>query len=334
MMTQARKATNAKNEPPRDDTPVAHSRITAVSGRSLQKAANCASQRPAIQSFPVGRRADRDKAQGSMRDWWSDARHFQILALSSLLAINFVWLDFGAKPLYSALAISSALATQVVCSRYFGLSQIDLRSPLITGLSLSLLLRADEPWLPAIAGIVAIASKFMLRVEGRHIWNPAGFAIVVLLLTSNDAWISPGQWGASVWFGSLLSFFAILVLQASQRSDIALFFLGSHAALLFARAYWLGDPITIPLHQMQSGSLLIFAFFMISDPRTTPDSRPGRFLFAVAVALLAYYLAFSMQIRPALYMALIGLSPVTLLLNRISPAKQFAWTATTQGVSR
>ena len=201
-----------------------------------------------------------------MRDWWCDARHFQIVALSSLLAVNFVWLDFGAKPLYSALAISSALATQVVCSRYFGLSQIDLRSPLITGLSLSLLLRADEAWLPAIAGVTAIASKFVLRVEGRHIWNPAGFAIVVLLLTSNDVWISPGQWGASVWFASLLAFFAILVLQASQRSDVALFFLGNHAALLFARAYWLGDPIAIPLHQLQSGSLLIFAFFMISDP--------------------------------------------------------------------
>jgi enediyne biosynthesis protein E5 len=196
------------------------------------------------------------------------------------------------------------------------------------------LLRADEPWLPAIAGVIAIASKFVLRVEGRHILNPAGFAIVVLLLTSNDVWISPGQWGASVWFGSLLAFFAILVLQASQRSDVALFFLGSHAALLFARAYWLGDPIAIPLHQLQSGSLLIFAFFMISDPRTTPDSRLGRFLFAVPVALLAYHLAFSMQMRPALYMALIGLSPVTLLLNRISPAKQFALTATTQGASR
>jgi enediyne biosynthesis protein E5 len=259
-----------------------------------------------------------------MHVWWSDARHFQIMALSSLLAINFVWLDFGAKPLHSALAISSALVAQVVCSRYFGLPQIDLRSPLITGLSLSLLLRADEPWLPAIAGIVAIA----------HIWNPAGFAIVVLLLTSHDVWISPGQWGASVWFGSLLAFFAILVLHASQRSDVAMFFLGSHAALLFARAYWLGDPMAIPLHQLQSGSLLIFAFFMISDPRTTPDSRLGRFLFAVAVALLAYYLAFSMQIRPALYMALVGLSPVTLLLNRISPAKEFVWTATAQGASR
>jgi Na+-transporting NADH:ubiquinone oxidoreductase subunit NqrB len=269
-----------------------------------------------------------------MRDWWSDARHFQIVALSSLLAINFVSLDFGAKPLYSALAISSALATQLVCSRYFGLSHIDLRSPLITGLSLSLLLRADAAWLPAIAGFIAIASKFALRIDGRHIFNPAGFAIVVLLLTSSGVWISPGQWGASIWFATLLVFFAILVLQAAQRSDIALFFLCSHAVLLFARAYWLGDPLAIPLHQLQSGSLLIFAFFMISDPRTTPDSRAARFFFAFAVAVLGHYLAFFMQMRPALYVALIALSPVTPLLNRIIPGRRFQWTATMQGVSQ
>jgi Na+-transporting NADH:ubiquinone oxidoreductase subunit NqrB len=269
-----------------------------------------------------------------MRTWWSDARHFQIVALSSLLIINFFWIDFGARPLYSALAISSALLTQIISSRLSSLPKIDLRSPLITGLSLSLLMRTNEPWLPAIAGFIAIASKFTLRVDGRHIFNPAGFAIVVLLLTSSGVWISPGQWGSNIWLATLLVFFAILVLQAAQRSDIALFFLGSHAALLFARAYWLGDPLAIPLHQLQSGSLLIFAFFMISDPRTTPDSRVSRFFFAFAVAVVAYYLAFFMQMGPALYVALIALSPLTPLLNRIIPGKRFQWIPTLQGVSQ
>ena len=133
---------------------------------------------------------------------------------------------------------------------------------------------------------------------------------------------------------SLVAFFAILVLGAAQRSDIALFFLGAHAALLFARAHWLGDPLAIPLHQLQSGSLLIFAFFMISDPKTTPASRLARFFFALAVAALAHYLAFIMQIRPALYIALIALSPVTPLLNRFLPAKKFEWIPASQGASR
>jgi enediyne biosynthesis protein E5 len=264
-----------------------------------------------------------------------DARYFQIAALGALLAINFILIDFGARPLPSAIAIASALIAQAACSRIAGLPHLDLRSPLITGLSLSLLLRADALWLYAAAAVIAIGSKFLFRIDGKHIWNPAGFAIVVLLLTSNGVWISPGQWGTEVWFVALSGFLAILVLSAARRADIAIFFFGSHAALLLARAAWLGDPLAIPLHQLQSGSLLIFTFFMISDPRTTPDSALGRFLFAFAVALLAHYMTFFMQMRPALYFALIILSPATMVIDWLIPAQRFTWAdPAPQGASR
>src|SRR5882672_4146563 len=260
------------------------------------------------------------------REFWSNARHYQIAALSTLLVFNLGWLDFGARPLNSALAIAGALATQALCTRLFGLPKFDPRSPLITGLSLSLLLRAEEPWIHALAAVIAIGSKFALRINGKHIWNPAGFAIVVLLFAAPDhVWISPGQWGASVWFAALVSFLAFMVLNAARRGDIAIFFLAAHGALLIARALWLGDPLAIPLHQLQSGSLLIFTFFMISDPRTSPDSRLGRFLFAFSVALLGHYMAFFMQMRPALYVALIVLSPFILLIDKLIPAERFAW---------
>ena len=260
--------------------------------------------------------------------WWpADARYFQIAALGVLLTVSMTLLDLGARPLPSVLAIASALATQAICARLWHLPRIDWRSPLITGLSLSLLLRADEPWLHAAAGMIAILSKFALRFDGKHVWNPAGFAIVLLLLGTDHTWISPGQWGTSLWFASFL---AILVLQASRRSDIAVFFLVSHAALLFLRAAWLGDPWAIPIHQLESGSLLIFAFFMISDPKTSPDARLARFLFALAVALLAHWLAFFMQMRPALYVALVALSPINPILDRILPATRFDWATTTR----
>jgi Na+-transporting NADH:ubiquinone oxidoreductase subunit NqrB len=268
---------------------------------------------------------------------WSlpDARYFQIAALGSLLVINVSLIDFGARPVPSAIAIGSSLITQYVCSRIAGLPKLDLRSPLITGLSLSLLLRADAPWLYAVAAVIAVGSKFLLRTDGKQIWNPAGLAIVVLLLTSNEVWISPGQWGADVWFATLTGFLAILVLGAARRADIAIFFFTSHAALLLARAWWLGDPLAIPMHQLQSGSLLIFTFFMISDPRTTPDSMLGRFMFALAVALLAHYMTFFMHMRSALYFALIAVSPATLLIDKLIPAKRFTWAdPASQGVSR
>jgi enediyne biosynthesis protein E5 len=264
-----------------------------------------------------------------------DVRYFQIAALGCLLAVNITLVEFGARPLPSVVAIGSALLAQWVCVRLAGLAEFDLRSPLITGLSLSLLLRADAIWLYAAAAVIAIASKFVLRVDGKHIWNPAGFAIVVLLLTSNGVWISPGQWGTEVWFAALTGCLAILVLSAARRADIAIFFFASHAALLLARAWWLGDPLAIPIHQLQSGSLLIFTFFMISDPRTAPDSALGRFLFAFTVALLAHYMAFFMQIRPALYFSLIALSPITLVIDRLIPAPRYTWTdSAPQGAPR
>src|SRR4051794_2784641 len=102
------------------------------------------------------------------REWLSDARHYQIAALSTLLIFNIGWLDFGARPANSVLAIASALATQAVCTWWFKLPAFDPRSPLITGLSLSLLLRADEAWLHALAGIIGTGSKFLLRIDGKH----------------------------------------------------------------------------------------------------------------------------------------------------------------------
>jgi Na+-transporting NADH:ubiquinone oxidoreductase subunit NqrB len=269
-----------------------------------------------------------------MKGWsYPDARYFQIGALTALLTLNFALIDFGARPWPSAVAIGATLLTQFVCARIAGVP-LDWRSPLITGLSLSLLLRADALWLYAVAGIIAISSKFLLRIDGKHIFNPAGLAIVILLLTSNGIWISPGQWGTEIWFAALTGCFAILVLSAARRADIAVFFFASHAALLFARAHWLGDPLAIPVHQLQSGSLLIFTFFMISDPRTSPDSAAGRFLFAFAVAALGHYMAFFMQMRPALYFALILLSPLTLVIDRLIPSQRFNWSArAVQGAS-
>ncbi|CCD84976.1 conserved membrane protein of unknown function [Bradyrhizobium sp. ORS 285] len=272
--------------------------------------------------------------QALARPWrLPDARYFQIAALATLLSINFALIDFGARPEASIIAVTTALLTQVVGCRLTG-APLDFKSPLITGLSLSLLLRADALWLYAAAAAIAIGSKFVLRVNGKHVFNPAGFAIVVLLFTSGGVWISPGQWGTEIWFASLAGFFAILVLNASRRVDIAFYFFASHAALLLLRAVWLGDPMVIPLHQLQSGSLLIFTFFMISDPRTTPDSRAGRLLFAMTVAVTGHYLAFVMQMRPALYVALIALSPLTLVLDRLIPAARFSWhSSVPKGVS-
>jgi enediyne biosynthesis protein E5 len=247
-----------------------------------------------------------------------DARTWQIASLSLLLTFGMVKLNFDQSLLAIPLIIGTALLTQFIGGRLVGSTRFDPMSPLITGLSLSILLRANDPlWLAFAAGI-AIASKFVLRVDGKHVFNPANFALGLMLLATDVAWISPAQWGSATWSAFLFISLATLVLSRAKRGDIAIAFLAAYIAIIFGRALYLGDPLAIPMKQMQSGGVLLFAFFMISDPKTTPDRRSMRILYAVLVATGASYVQFALHRPQGLIFALFFLSPLVPLLDRLS----------------
>ncbi len=253
-----------------------------------------------------------------------DPRLGQIAAQSILLILVLSTVDFGPSLLQIATYIAAVLGMECVRARVTG-TDLNWKSALPAALSLSLLLRSHDPWVWAVAGVLAMGSKFALRINGKHLFNPSAFAIVVLLLVAPGVWVSPGQWGTRLWLVALVCAMGGMILTRVARLDIALAFLTFHAGLLVARAWSLGDPLTIPLHQMQSGAILIFALFMLTDPRSTPDSRWGRMLFAAAVAITAHLLLFRFQIREGLFHALILVSCATPLIDRFLPATRFAW---------
>jgi Na+-transporting NADH:ubiquinone oxidoreductase subunit NqrB len=264
-----------------------------------------------------------------------DPRLYQIATLTGLLAYGVGWLGLDVDPPIAITILLTVLATQLVAARLTGHGRFDPRSALISGLSLCLLLRTSSPTLAALTAVVAIASKVLVRVGPKHVFNPTNGALVLMLLLTGGVWVSPGQWGSAATFAFFLAAAGALVVSRAARADVTWTFLAAHAALVIGRALWLGDPLEIPLHRLANGALVLFAFFMISDPRTTPDSRLGRFIFAVAIAASAHWLAFFMQMRPALYVALVALSPFILLLDKILPAERFSWTAAAaQGASR
>src|SRR6516225_7555109 len=252
----------------------------------------------------------------------ADARTWQILSLGLLLTYGVAMLGFDQAPANIALIIASALATQWLCGRTISGAPFDPLSPLITALSPCLLLRASLPTVLALAAVLAISSKFVLRFDGKHIFNPANFAIALLLLVTNVAWISPAQWGSRTWAVFLFVSLACLVLSRAKRGDIAIAFLGSYVAILLARALYLGDPLAIPMKQMQSGALLLFTFFMITDPKTTPDRRSARVLFAVLVAAAGAWLQFAYYMPQGLMYALFFASPLVPLLDRLFPRER------------
>lgn len=256
----------------------------------------------------------------------NDARHFQIVTLSSLLMILAFMYDFAPAPEVIVLTIIATLLTQFIFFKILKIPSHDYRSPLITSLSLCLLFKGAALWLYPLAGVIAMASKFLIRHNNKHIFNPANAAIVVgLLLMPNMVWVSPGQWGNTVWLGFALICLAVIVLGRAGRADTALFFLGSWTFLLLVRAFWLGDPLEIPLHNLQSGALLIFAFFMISDPMTTPNKRKARFFFAFAVAAVAYVLQYHFQIREAIFYALFFVCMGTPILDYFFKGQFYQW---------
>ncbi len=258
-----------------------------------------------------------------------DPRHLQILILSSLLAFGLASNVIDTSLAHIAAAAAGAFAAQLV-GCFMIASRPRLLSPLITTLSLCLLLRTDAALFMALAGAVATGSKFALRVGGKHLFNPANAGVVIMLLLSASllpgaAWTTPGQWGTAFWFAALLAGAGFLVTTRAARADAAIVFLLTFAGLSIARALYLGDPLDIPRHRLQSGALIIFAFFMITDPMTTPDGKYARAAFAAGVAAIAYVFTYHLFEPDAVFYALALACAVRPLMEVFDRAPAYVW---------
>ena len=255
----------------------------------------------------------------------TDPRHYQIAVLTTLLGIGVFALDFGIHWQNAAAIMFTAQAVQLAATRLLGLPRFDPMSALITSLSLTLLLRTELLMLASAAAAIAIGSKFLLRVNGKHLFNPANVALVTLMLCTDHAWVSSGQWGNAAVGAFGLACLGFLVLTRAKRAETTIGFLLFYSALLFGRAWWLGDPISIPVHQLQNGALLIFAFFMISDPKTTPNAPLGRLVFAAIVAIIAFTIQFIYYQPNGPILALILSAPCVPIIDAVLHGSHYRW---------
>ena len=266
----------------------------------------------------------------------SDARHGQIATLGSLLVYGMARLGFDISVTQALVTVGFAVAAQTVAEQVlagravFGQAPAGriapgLKSALISSLSLCLLLRTDTLAMAGLAAVIAVGSKFVLRIGGKHVFNPTNVAIVLLMLVSNDVWVSPGQWGSHAALAFLLASAGLLVVYRATRADVTLAFIVCWTGLLAARSLSLNEPLTIPLHRLESGAFLLFSFFMISDPKTTPDTRAGRILFAAIVAVGAAYVQFKLFRTNGFVWALACASPLVPMLDRLLPGRAYSW---------
>src|SRR5262249_30312083 len=115
-----------------------------------------------------------------------DPRLYQIGTLACLLLFGMLALGFDISPGRAILLVGAALLTQLACTRIWRLPAFDPKSAAISGLSLCLLLRTHSAWIAAAAAVAAVSSKFCLRWNGKHLFNPTNFGIVAMMLATES----------------------------------------------------------------------------------------------------------------------------------------------------
>ena len=266
-----------------------------------------------------------------LRFFQSDARHFQIVSQTIFVCIGVVFLRWDYSFTAISLTFGTALSIQLIGIYLLKLPLHSIKSALITAFGLMLLFKSSEPMLYALAAAIAIGQKFIFKIRGQHLFNPANVGIIAVILFTNNAWISPAQWGNSTVIVFVIGTAGLAVLSRVKRMDTALIFIATLFALEYYRTIvYLGWNWEVLLHKLSSGSIWLFALFMITDPMTIPTNRTVRIIWTMAVAFTSFYLTNYYFVTGAPLWALVCFTPLTPLLNKFFPSKTFNWIHSTQ----
>jgi Na+-transporting NADH:ubiquinone oxidoreductase subunit NqrB len=187
------------------------------------------------------------------------------------------------------------------------------------------LLRADNLLVHPAAATAAILSKPLIRVRGKHLFNPATFGVMFAIVLLRGAWVSPGQWGQDVALAGWMIALGAFVATRAKRADISWSFLLFYVGALAMRIAYLGQRWVVLEHQLLSGALLLFAFFMISDPMTSPNHHRARAVHAAVVAAIAFAWQFGFYAHNGMLWALFLAAPTVPMWDAFWAAPKFEW---------
>lgn len=226
-------------------------------------------------------------------------------------------LSFGMLESYqkTALAILAAIATELVLSRIFAGKWPHLASAYITGISVGILVRSPAFWPYALCSMISITSKYVLRVRGRHVWNPSNFGICVMLFLAYETVASLSiQWGNYLLPLVVIWALGALIVWRLKRLHITATYVVSFVAFSFLRSAVTGHPWEAEIAPITGPMYQLFIFFMITDPKTTVRTRAGQCAVAFAVALAEAVLRLA-QVVHAPYYALFMVGPAANLIE-------------------
>ncbi len=162
---------------------------------------------------------------------------------------------------------------------------------LLTGLIVASVLSPHEPWwVAAVTAVVGIASKYAVRARKANVFNPAVFGLVATFYVFNTG---QSWWGAlpelaTPWIAALLAAGAFITWKVN-KAPLVLAFLGSYYLLITLTAF-AGNPAHVAeLYRAPDlHAALYFAFFMLTDPPTSPPRDRDQIVYGAITGTVGY----------------------------------------------
>jgi enediyne biosynthesis protein E5 len=215
----------------------------------------------------------------------------------------------------TALAIVAALVTELVLGRIFFGKWLNLASAYISGISVGILIRSPAFWPYALCSVISIMSKYVLRVKGRHLWNPSNFGICVLLFLAPETVAALTiQWGNFIWPLLVIWILGSVIIWRAKRIHISVTYVLSFLAFAFLRSWITGDPWRSEISPITGPMYQLFVFFMITDPKTTVKSIKWQCIVVFLVAFVEMLLRLNHVVYAPLY-ALFLVGPTAMLIE-------------------
>lgn len=212
-------------------------------------------------------------------------------------------------------AIGTAIVLEILLSWLINRRMPHLASAYVSGISCGILVRSPEWWPYIVVAAISITSKYVIRVKGRHLWNPSNLGIAVLLFLAPQSVASLSvQWGNNLYPMLIIWVLGAVIVSRMQRLHICAVYVASFLAFSLLRSQLTGHtfaaevaPITGPMYQL-------FVFFMITDPKTTVTGRWAQALVAFLVAAAECALRLNQNVH-APYFALFLVGPPANLID-------------------
>lgn len=223
----------------------------------------------------------------SIKEFQYNRRYTPPLLITGILLA--AHLSFGILESYEKLltAITASFVTELVLHRIIVGKWRDMSSAYITGISVGILIRSPFLWAYALCSMISIASKYVLRFKGTHIWNPSNFGVVALLvLAPQSVAVLSIQWGNNMWAMLIIWIIGSISIYRLRRFHICATYVISFLVFALFRSWLSGDPYISEISPITGPMYQLFIFFMITDPKTTVKSKWGQYAVIVLVAFV------------------------------------------------